>query len=450
MMYILVPYIHYHEKKARRFDGMKILIKNADVLTMTGENQVLSNVNLSIEAGKITNIGEIPKDFIPDKIIDGREKLVMPGLVNSHTHIAMSLFRNYADDLPFWPWLTEKIWPLEEKLIADDVYWGSMLSIIEMVQSGITSFADMYFFMDETARAVSQSGIRASLARGLSGNGPEERSKIEESIDLYKRWHGTDNGRITVDAGPHAPYTCSPEYIKMIIEMAGKYNMRIHIHLSESKKEVEDSYEKYNKSPIAHVNDLGLFELPTMAAHCVYLSDDDINIIANKGVHILNNPGSNLKLGNGFAPIDKLLKGGINVALGTDGPSSNNNQNMFEEMSLAGLINKGINHDSTSVPAMVALKMATINGAKALGLDNDIGSIETGKKADIILIDMKKSHFYPKNNVASAMVYSAQSSDVDTVIVDGKILMENREIRTIDVEKVMYNAEKHAKEIIKR
>lgn len=429
---------------------MRILIKNTDVLTMTEKNQILSNVNVSIESGMITHIGEIPEDFTPEKIIDGREKLVMPGLVNSHTHIAMSLFRNYADDLPFWPWLTEKIWPLEEKLIAEDVYWGSMLSAIEMIQSGITSFADMYFFMDETAKAVSESGLRASLVRGLAGNGPEEYSKIEEALDFYKQWHGKDNGRITVDAGPHAPYTCSPEYLKKVIEMAGDHNMRIHIHLSESKKEVEDSYEKYSKSPIAHVNDLGLFELPTMAAHCVYLSDEDIDIMAKKGVHVLNNPGSNLKLGNGFAPIDKLLKAGVNVALGTDGPSSNNNQNMFEEISLAGLINKGINNDSTSVPAMTALKMATINGAKALGLDDSIGTVDVGKKADIILIDMKKSHFYPKHNIASSLVYSAQASDVDTVIVDGKVLMENREIKTIDVEKVMYNTEKQAKELINR
>ncbi len=429
---------------------MRILIKNTDVLTMTDENQILSNVNVSIESGMISHIGEIPEDFTPEKIIDGREKLVMPGLVNSHTHIAMSLFRNYADDLPFWPWLTEKIWPLEEKLIAEDVYWGSMLSIMEMIQSGITSFADMYFFMDETAKAVSESGIRASLVRGLAGNGPEEYSKIEEAIEFYKKWHGKDNGRITVDAGPHAPYTCSPEYLKKVIKMAQDYNMRIHIHLSESKKEVEDSYEKYNKSPIAHVNDLGMFELPTMAAHCVYLSDDDIDIISKKGAHVLNNPGSNLKLGNGFAPIDKLLNAGVNVALGTDGPSSNNNQNMFEEISLAGLINKGINNDSTSVPAMTALKMATINGAKALGVEDNIGTVEVGKKADIILIDVKKPHFYPKHNVTSALVYSAQASDVDTVIVDGKILMENREIKTIDVEKVMYNVEKHAKEIIIR
>lgn len=429
---------------------MKILIKNTDLLTMADEDQILYNVNISIDSGSITHIGDIPNDFTPEKIIDGREKLVMPGFVNSHTHVAMSVFRNYADDLSFWAWLTEKILPLEEKLIPQDIYWGSMLSIAEMLQSGITSFADMYFFMDETAKAVSQSGIRASLTRGLVGDESEGQSKIEEAIEFYKNWHGKDNGRITVDAAPHAPYTCSPKYINMIIEMAKKYNMRIHIHLSESKKEVENSYEKYNKSPIAHVNDLGLFELPTMAAHCLYVSNEDIDILADKGVHVLNNPASNLKLGNGFAPIDRLLKSGVNVALGTDGASSNNSQNMFKEISLAGLINKGVNNDSNCVKAITALKIATINGAKALGLDDSIGTIEVGKKADIILIDMKKAHLYPKHNAVSAMVYSAQGSDVDTVIIDGKVVMENREIKTIDIEKVMYNVEKHAKELIKR
>lgn len=428
---------------------MKILIKNTDVLSMT-EEKIMKNVNISIEGSKINHIGEIPEDFIPEKIIDGREKLVMPGLVNSHTHIAMSVFRNYADDLSFWPWLTEKILPLEEKLIAEDVYWGSMLSIVEMIQSGITSFADMYFFMDETAKAVSESGIRASLVRGLVGEGKEDIFKINETIEFYKKWNNQGNGRITVDAGPHAPYTCSPNYLKMVIDMASKYNMRIHIHLSESKKEVEDSYKKYNKSPIKHVNDIGLFELPTMAAHCVHLSEEDIRILADKGVSVLNNPGSNLKLGNGFAPVEKMLRSGVNVSLGTDGSASNNNLNMFEEINLAGLINKGINEDSTSVPAFTALKMATINGAKALGIDNHIGTIEEGKKADMILIDMKKPHLYPKHNMISSMVYSANAADVDTVIVDGEILMENREIKTIDVEKVMYNADKTAKDLIAR
>nr|WP_207753525.1 amidohydrolase [Sporosalibacterium faouarense] len=417
---------------------------------MANDKEILENVNISIKDGKIMTIGDIPEDFTPESIIDGREKIVMPGLINSHTHVAMSVFRNYADDLPFWPWLTEKIWPLEEKLIAEDVYWGSMLSIIEMIQSGITCFADMYFFMDETARAVKESGMRASLVRGLTGEGEEGIDKIKETIEFYKRWNNEADGRITVEAGPHAPYTCSADYLEKIIKMASDHDMRIHIHLSESKKEVEDSYKKHNKSPIKHVNDIGLFELPTMAAHCVHVSDEDINILAQKGVSVLNNPSSNLKLGNGFAPVEKMTEQGINVALGTDGSSSNNNLNMFEEMNLAGLINKGVNLDSTSIPASTALKMGTINGAKALGLDSMIGTIEEGKKADIILVDMKKAHLYPKHNSISALIYSAQAADVDTVIVNGEILMENRELKTIDVEEVMFNAEKFAKDLVIR
>lgn len=430
---------------------MTILIKNTNVLSMLDNKSIVENINICIDNGRIKHIGDIPEDFIPEKIIDGREKLVMPGLVNSHSHIAMSLFRNYADDLPFWPWLTEKIWPVEENLTAEDVYWGSMLSIIEMIQSGVTCFADMYFFMDETAKAVEESGIRASLSRGLvGGEGEDGIAKLNETIEFYKKWNNGANGRITVDAGPHAPYTCSSEYLEKVMKMAHEYNMRIHIHLSESKKEVEDSYKQYNKSPIKHVNDIGLFELPTMAAHCVHVSDEDINILAKKGVHVMNNPSSNLKLGNGFAPIEKMIKQGVNVALGTDGSSSNNNLNMFEEMHLAGMINKGINQDSTSIPAITALKMATINGAKTLGLEKYIGTIEEGKKADMILVDLRKPHLYPKHNTVSAMIYSAQASDVDTVIIDGKVIMEKRQLKTIDVEKAMYKAEKHTRKLIER
>ncbi|WP_425447129.1 amidohydrolase [Dethiothermospora halolimnae] len=429
---------------------MNILIKNAMVLPMGKEKKILENISIGIEGDIIKYIGDIPKDFKADKVIDGNNRMVMPGLINSHTHIAMSLFRNYADDLPFWPWLTEKIWPLEDKLTSEDVYWGSMLSIAEMIRSGITSFADMYFFMDETAKAVKESGIRASLSRGVAGEGKDDFFKLEEMKEFYNKWHGECDGRITVMAGPHAPYTCSPDYLKEIIKMVKGTEMKIHIHLSESKKEVEDSYKAYGKSPIEHVKDIGLLDLHTLAAHCVHLSDNDIDILAEKNVNVVNNPGSNLKLGNGFARIDEMLKKGINIALGTDGSSSNNNLNMFEEMNLAALINKGLNQNSTSVPAITAIKMATENGALALGIEKETGTIEIGKKADMILIDIDKPHLYPHYNLISSMAYSAQGSDVDTVIVNGEVVMENRELKTIDEEKVMYNTEKKAKELISK
>ncbi|MFA5524782.1 MAG: amidohydrolase [Tissierellales bacterium] len=428
---------------------MNILIKNASVLTMDENAEIMEKASIAIENGKIKSIGMVEEDFKADKIIDGTNKLAMPGLVNSHTHIAMSLFRNYADDLPFWTWLFDRIIPSEENLIPEHVYWGSMLSIAEMIKFGVTSFADMYFFMDEVAKATAETGIRASLAIGITDSG-DQQAKIKNTKEFYDNWHGKADGRITVMAGPHAPYSCNPEFLTKVIDMATEKRMGIHIHLSESKKEIEDSYNLRGKSPVKHVNDLGLFEVPTLAAHCVHLSDEDIEILAEKKVSIANNPGSNLKLGNGFARVEDMLKRGINVGLGTDGSASNNNLNMFEEINLAALINKGYTGVATSIPADVAVRMATLNGAKALGIDREVGTLEVGKKADIIMLDLNKPHFYPRYNLVASLAYSAQASDVETVIVDGKVLMENYELKTIDLEKVMFNAERCAKSLIKK
>lgn len=421
---------------------MNILIKNASILTMNGNNEVIEKGSIAIEGNTIKHIGEVPGDFKADKIIDGDKKVVMPGIINAHTHMAMSLFRNYADDLPLWEWLSEKIWPIEDKLTAEDVYWGTMLSIVESIKSGVTCFSDMYFFMDETARAALDSGIRARLAWGMIGNDPADDTRFNTTKRFYDEWNGKGEGRISVMAGPHAPYTCGPDYLKRVSEFAKDLNVGIHIHLSESKKEVQDNYDQYGKSPIKHVEDLGIFDVPVTAAHCVHLSDEDIEILARKGVSVINNPGSNLKLANGFAPVAKLLEKGVNVALGTDGSSSNNNVNMFEEINLAAILNKGVTNNPTCVPAMTAIQMATKNGAKALGLDGEIGSLEVGKKADVVILDFNKPHLRPVHNVVSAIAYSAQASDVETVIIDGNIVMENYELKTIDVDKVYENIDK--------
>lgn len=428
---------------------MNILIKNASILTMNGENEVLKNASIAVENDRIKYIGEVPEDFKADKVIDGDKKVVMPGIINAHTHMAMSLFRNYADDLPLWEWLSEKIWPIEDKLTGEDVYWGSMLSIIESIKSGVTCFNDMYFFMDDTAKAVLESGIRARLAWGMVGENAEDNSRFDITKRFYNDWQGKGEGRITVMAGPHAPYTCSADYLKRVGEFAKEMNIGIHIHLSESKKETQDNYDQFGKSPIKHANDLGIFDVPAVAAHCVHLSDEDIDILGEKGVSVVYNPGSNLKLGNGFAPVVKLMEKGVNVALGTDGTSSNNNVNMFEEINLAAIVNKGVNYEPTCIPAMTALEMATKNGAKALGLDKEIGSLEVGKKADLIIIDLNKPHFYPLHDVVAAMVYTAQASDVETVIINGKIIMENYDIKTIDMEKVYENLQKSINRLTK-
>ncbi len=429
---------------------MSLLIKNINIVPMDGKNELIRNTNIYISDNEIVHIGEIREDIDVERIIDGKNKLAMPGLVNSHTHIGMSLLRNFADDLPLHDWLTKKIWPIEAKMNREDIYWGSLLSMVEMIQGGTTAFCDMYDSMEEVGRGLVESGMRGVLTRGMIEEEGKNQIKLDATRKLYMDWHGKGNGRIKVMVAPHAPYTCGPDFLKDNISLAKELNTGIHIHLSETKKEVEDSLKLHGKSPIKHVYDLGMFELPTIAAHCVHVNDEDIEIMKENNVFPVNNPASNLKLASGFAPVDKMLKRGIPVALGTDGSSSNNNLNMFEEINLAAIINKAVNLDAVSVPAISALEMATINGAKALQWDKEIGSIEIGKKADMILIDIDKPHLYPFHNIISSLAYSVQASDVDTVIVDGKIIMEKREIKTLDVEKIKFMTEKHAQNLIKR
>ncbi|MBU5438993.1 amidohydrolase [Tissierella sp. MSJ-40] len=429
---------------------MNLLIKNVTLVPMDKKNDILENTNIYILNNKIEHIGYLRGDLKVDRIIDGKGMVAMPGLINSHTHIGMSLLRNFADDLPLHEWLTQKIWPIEAKLTEEDVYWGSLLSMVEMIQSGTTAFCDMYFFMDQVGKGLEEAGIRGVLTRGLIEEEGKSIIKLNETRELYRNWNGKGNGRIKVMVAPHAPYTCSPDFIMKSCALAKELNTGIHIHLSETKREVEDSFKQHGKSPIKHVYDLGVFEIPTIAAHCVHVDDNDIEILKENNVSVVNNPGSNLKLASGFAPVDKMIKKGVNVALGTDGSSSNNNLNMFEEINLAAIVNKAVNMDAVSIPAKTAVEMATINGAKALLWSEEIGSIEVGKKADLILIDIDKPHLYPHHNIISSLAYSVQGSDVDTVIVDGKIIMENREIKTLDVEKIKYNVGKVAKNLINR
>lgn len=429
---------------------MNILIKDIDIIPVNGTEDIIKCTNLYIEDNKISHIGKLRENIKVEKIIDGNNKILMPGLINSHTHLGMSLLRNYADDMNLNDWLTKAIWPLEDKLNEEDIYWGSMLSMAEMIKSGTTSFCDMYFFMNEVGKAMEQSKMRGVLTRGLVEDPSNPEEKLRETQELFKKWNNSLNDRVRVMVAPHAPYTCSPSFLVKTIELADELKTGIHIHLSETKNEVEESFKAFSKSPIKHMYDIGMFNHHTIAAHCVHLSDEDIDIIKENNVFPVNNPSSNLKLASGFAPVSKMLKKGIRVSLATDGPSSNNSLNMFKELNLASLINKAVDLDPLSVPASKAIEMATINGAYALGLEDDIGSIEVGKKADLLLIDTDKAHLYPKHNMIAAISYSACGSDVDTVIVDGNILMEDRELKTLDVEKIKFMAEKRARDLIIR
>ncbi|MFN3698711.1 MAG: amidohydrolase [Dictyoglomus sp.] len=425
---------------------MKILIEDVDVLQ---EDRILKNKNILIQNDLILKISDA-KDFDEvDYIINGKNKLAMPGLVNTHTHLAMTLFRGYADDLPLKEWLEEKIWPKEAKLTSEDVYWGSLLGICEMIKSGTVAFADMYFYMDEVARAVSESGIRASLSVGMIGIAGDEEEIINRGVIFARNWHNKENGRIKVMLAPHAPYTCPPFFLEKVINKAVELGVGIHTHLSETILEVENIKNLYGLTPVRLMDRVGLFNVPVLAAHCVFVDDEEIEILSSKGVGVAHNPQSNLKLASGIAPIKKMSEKKVKVGLGTDGPASNNNLDLWEEIRLVATLHKGVEKDPVCIPAIEALKMATRNGMEILGWDNS-GVIKEGYKADIILLDLNKPHFYPRHNLISHLVYSASSSDVDTVIVDGKVLMEKGKLKVLDEEKIMFEAEKRAFELIKR
>ena len=424
---------------------MKYLFKNAMVLTMN-YTEILKSCDVLVENGVISAIGILNNEQIQNaKIIDASGKLLMPGLINGHCHVPMTLLRNYADDMNLQTWLFEHIFPVEDKLLGEDIYFGTLLGIMELLASGTTCFIDMYDHMDDLAKAVEESGIRAQLSRGMinTGDGPDFSgdARLNETINFYKKWNGAANGRITGAFAPHSIYTCSPAYIKAIGEAAKRYGAPIHVHLDETLVEHEECLKKYGKTPTKHLYDLGIFEQRTVAAHCVWITVEDIRIMADNKVTMTHNPSSNLKLASGFAPVPNALSMGVNVALGTDGASSNNNLNMFEEINLAALIHKGANHNPLLINAMESLKMATVNGAAALGTDN-LGAIKEGAKADVILIDMDKPHLMPVHNVVSSLAYSVQGSDVCLTMVDGVILYENGEFKTIDKEKVSHGIRK--------
>ncbi|MBQ8947261.1 MAG: amidohydrolase [Lachnospiraceae bacterium] len=417
---------------------MGILIKDALAVLPEGDKDVIRETSIYIDGKYIVGIDDKPAGFIAQKVINGRDRLVIPGLINCHTHSYMAFMRNIADDLSFMDWLFGRIDPIEQKMTDEDAYWGAMLAITEMMKSGTTCFNDMQMNIHQTTRAVKETGMRAVISRGLVGNGDDEggRMRIDQTLEEKEAFKDCD--RLTFRFGPHAPYTCDSAYMRIVADEADKYDMGIHVHLSESVSEVEQIRAKYACSPIEMADKNGLFDRPCIAAHCVQVDDNDIEIMARKGVSVVTNPASNMKLGNGFAPVAKMLEAGINVCLGTDGAASNNSLNMFHELSLLTLIHKGTGRTPQCISAQEGFRIATINGAKALGLDAETGSIEAGKKADLAILDLNNPSLQPRNNLLAGLCYSANGSEVDTVIIDGHITMEGRKLLTID-EGVVYN-----------
>ena len=425
---------------------MNTLIKNAIVLLPDGTTPV---ANIAVIDDRIAAVGDVPENFQAGKVIDGTQHFAIPGFVNAHTHASMTLLRSYADDMKLMDWLEQMIWPIEAKLRSDDIYWGAMLAAVEMIRSGTTAFADMYGpDMERVAEVVEVSGLRGVLSRGLIGVAPDSDKKLEENAALYENYHGAAQGRITVMFGPHALYTCPPDYLKKIAAKAQALGAEVHIHMSETVGEIENCLKEYGKRPFAHVASTGLFENGTLAAHCVHLDDEDIDIIKKYRIRVAHNPGSNMKLASGTAPVPRLLEEGICVALGTDGASSNNNLDMLDEVQLAALMHKVHTLDPLAVPALTAVKMGTEYGAQALSL-RDVGRLQAGDKADIVLFSMHGAAWTPCYNPVSLLAYAAKSSSVDAVMVDGKLLMENGALTTLDEEHILFEAQKVADRLTK-
>ena len=414
--------------------GAKALLRQNDIFTP-------ADADIYISGTQISGVGQKPAGFSADKVIDGRDRLVIPGLINAHTHSYMSLFRNVADDMAFDDWLFGHILPMEDRLLPEDMYWGTLLGCLEMIRTGTTCFVDMNIDIAAIKRAADEAGIRAVLSRGLVGQGNDEggQRRLRENLNAYLE---NANDKVTFLLGPHAPYSCDPEYLKIVMKAAEKYGLGINIHLSESAKEVRDVQAQHGCTPIALMDQIGLFEFPAIAAHCVYATDEDIAIMAQKGVTVATNPKSNLKLANGAAPLLNMQAAGVNITIGTDGAASNNTLNMFGDMNYAALLHKGLNHDPLAISAQNVLRYATINAAKAVGLAGQIGEIQAGMKADLVLMNLNEPQFRPYNNIASSLVYAANGGEVETVLVNGEVLMENREMKTLDAEKIYYHCAK--------
>ncbi|ACF07380.1 5-methylthioadenosine/S-adenosylhomocysteine deaminase [Metamycoplasma arthritidis] len=423
---------------------MNILIKNAKVLTNNENFDILENALVYIKENRIFYVGNEPQKLKVNKIIDAKNNLVMPGLINCHTHIGMGIFRNYGNDVSLEEWLYKYIFPIEDQLEADDVYYSSLLSMAEMISTGTTSFIDMYFFIDEIAKAAEKIGMRGIISLGLTHDNIDNKLKIVE--DFYYKWHNKANGRIQTMVAPHAVYTNDKEDLKKAISLAKKLSLGINIHLNESKTEVENSIKEHGKSPLEYVHDLKMTDQHLIAAHCVWLSDKEKVIAKEKDVILVHNPVSNLKLASGIMNVQDNLNWKLNVSLGTDGVASNNNLDMFEEMKFASLLAKGISSNPRNLDAKSTIKMATLAGARALQKEHELGKIEQGYLADLIIIDLNNITHSPNVDILASLVYSTSGNDVITTIIDGNIVYENRQFKNIEIDFII----KKCNEIFKK
>lgn len=432
-----------------------IIISASWIFTSNSEGQLLSDYSIVIENDKIIDLVSQDKVFDEYEANDTyqlTDHILIPGLINTHTHAAMSLFKGFADDLPLQDWLNDYIWPAEKEFINSSfVKDGSILALSEMIKSGVTTFNDMYFFPDATAEAVKELGVRSNIGLVVldfpTNYATDPEDYLLKGFEFRDKWRNEE--LITTSIAPHAPYSVSDEAFTLINTYSEELSINIHTHLHETQWEIEDSIEKYGITPVQRLNNLGIIGPSLMAVHCVHLNDQDIATLAKNKVSIVHNPSSNMKLGSGIADIAKMLKQNLNISLGTDSSASNNRLDIMEEMRLAALLIKGSTKSPESFSANEAIKMATINGAKALGLESIIGSIEKNKKADLVAIDLNSIENQPIYNPLTTLVYSSSRSDVSYVWIDGEIKLKDKKLVKIDEERIIQLAKKWQRKLKK-
>ncbi|QGZ97627.1 amidohydrolase family protein [Mycoplasma sp. NEAQ87857] len=428
---------------------MKILIKNATIVTMDLENEVLYKHHIYIQDNLILKVSkDLDYTFKPDITINANNDIVMPGLINMHTHVPMTLMRNYAEDVNLESWLFDHIFPFEDQMTYDDVYYGAKLGIMEMIQTGTTSFLDMYFHPQAIIQAAKEIGVRAFIAPGFVNNNLETR--VKNQLELFDKYHLSNNGLIQIFTGPHAVYTNDANSLKIAHQLALNTSKTIHIHLNESLTEVNNCLKETNYRPMEYINHLNLTQdVNLIAAHAIHLDQNEMQIAKKHNISLVHNPSSNLKIASGVMDITKYLNFGINVALGTDGAASNNNLNMFNEIKLAALLAKGIYHNLEHIKSYDILKMATVNGTKALKMDHILGKIKANYLADLIILNHKSINFQPQSNLIDALVYSCNAKDVKTVIIDGKIVQKNYKLLINDFSNTINKVNEAYNRIIK-
>ena len=431
-------------------EQLDFLIKNGTILTMDTQNAIIQDGILGIKGDTISYIGSGDgKEFQGKRIIDAKGGLILPGLINGHTHAAMTLFRGLADDLPLMEWLNNYLFPAESRMDADFVYSGTLLACAEMIMSGTTTFCDMYLFEDEVARAAKEAGMRSLVGEVLydfdSPNYGPIQNGLKYTEDLINKWQ--DDPLVSIAVEPHSLFTCSPELLSNTNELAMKYNVPLVIHVAETQSELDEVKKRYGKGPVQHLKSLGLLGPHLIADHCVHLGEKDIRMFAENEVKAIHNPESNMKLASGIAPIPEMLKSNVTVGLGTDGCASNNNLDLFAEMDMAAKLHKINTMDTTVMDALTVMRMATVEGAKALGMGEVTGSLEKGKKADVIILDTKKPHLTPMYNPFSHLVYAARGNDVTHSIINGRLLMEDRKLLSIDLYEIMEKARQKSQDV---